>query len=83
MYARSLIPPKHSFFLFGPRATGKSTWLRKHYSEALWFNLLRNDQYLELLQDKAKFRREVEVRDPGWIVVDEIQRPSRTFERSS
>jgi predicted AAA+ superfamily ATPase len=28
MYQRSLKPPPISFFLFGPRATGKTTWLR-------------------------------------------------------
>ena len=74
MYTRSLTPPKHSFFLFGPRATGKSTWLRRHYAEALWFNLLLNEEYLELLQDKGSFRRRVEGSEAKWVVIDEIQR---------
>jgi len=29
MYARLLEVPRGSFFLFGPRGTGKSTWLRQ------------------------------------------------------
>jgi predicted AAA+ superfamily ATPase len=74
MYTRLLDPLIHSFFLFGPRAIGKSTWLRQHYNDALWINLLRNDQYLELLQDKALFRKMVLGKKSGWVVVDEIQR---------
>ena len=38
MYARLASVPDHSFFLFGPRATGKTTWQRQHLGEALWFN---------------------------------------------
>lgn len=32
--------PKQSFFLFGPRGTGKSTWLKQVYTDALWIDLL-------------------------------------------
>jgi predicted AAA+ superfamily ATPase len=32
--------PAQSFFLFGPRGTGKSTYLRKNYPDALWVDLL-------------------------------------------
>ncbi len=74
MYARLLSPQKYSFFLLGPRAIGKSTWLRKHYSDALWFNLLSNEQYLNLLQDKGLFRRMIEASTSKWVVVDEVQR---------
>jgi len=28
-------PPAGSFFLFGPRGTGKSTWLKGHFADAL------------------------------------------------
>jgi len=31
---RKIIPPDSSFFLLGPRGTGKSTWLLHHYPEA-------------------------------------------------
>ena len=40
MYNRELKPPNHSFFLFGPRATGKTTWLRGALKAQLWVNLL-------------------------------------------
>ncbi|MFI5382408.1 MAG: AAA family ATPase [Tepidisphaerales bacterium] len=32
--------PRESFFLFGPRGTGKSTWLRETFPEAIYVDLL-------------------------------------------
>ena len=73
--SRKLTPPGKSFFLLGPRGTGKSTFLRATYPDARWFNLLRNSELLRLMQDPDLFRKEVEALQPGsWVVVDEIQR---------
>lgn len=33
-------PKKQSFFLFGPRGTGKTQFLRHHFPESLYLNLL-------------------------------------------
>lgn len=75
MYARLATVPDHSFFLFGPRATGKTTWLRQHLGDALWFNLLLEDDYLPLLGAARTLRERVEAQAPGsWVVVDEVQR---------
>ena len=75
MYTRLASVPDHSFFLFGPRATGKTTWLRHHLGDALWFNLLLEEDYLPLLAAARTFRERVEARPPGtWVVVDEVQR---------
>lgn len=75
MFTRLLQPPDHSFFLFGPRTTGKTTWLREHLGNALWFNLLLEDDYLPLLGKAALLRERVEARPAGsWVVVDEVQR---------
>ena len=75
MYARSLILPDYSFFLFGPRATGKTTWLREKLPDALWKNLLLDEDYLPLLGDSSLLRQQVEARPTGsWIVIDEVQR---------
>ena len=40
MYARFYRPPAGSYFLFGPRGTGKSTWLRQRYPDALVIDLI-------------------------------------------
>ena len=37
---RFLQPPAGSFFLFGPRGTGKSTWLAQEFPGALRLDLL-------------------------------------------
>jgi predicted AAA+ superfamily ATPase len=75
MYARQLSLPNRSFFLFGPRGTGKTTWLRHMLPDALWFDLLRTQVFLELSQRPDAFRQQVEALPRGrWVVVDEVQR---------
>jgi predicted AAA+ superfamily ATPase len=75
MYTRTLKLPEHSFFLFGPRSTGKTTWLREKLGDALWFNLILDREYLPLLQNANLFRDAVRVLSPGsWVVIDEVQR---------
>lgn len=75
MYTRHLALPKTSFFLFGPRATGKTTWLRQVLPDAAWFDLVTNENYLKYLHDPGRFRREVEALAAGtWVVVDEVQK---------
>jgi hypothetical protein len=39
-YSRLISPPKSSFFLFGVRGAGKSTWARRHFPEAYLVDLL-------------------------------------------
>jgi predicted AAA+ superfamily ATPase len=75
MFTLSPELPDPSFFLFGPRSPGKTTWLRAHLRDALWFNLLLDRDYLPLLQDTGLLRSAVEARPPGtWVVIDEVQR---------
>jgi len=38
---RFLKPPLQSFFLFGPRGSGKTTWLKDKFKEALYINWVR------------------------------------------
>ena len=72
---RRMVLPDRSFFLLGPRGTGKSTWLRQVLPEARWYDLLHSEVYLRLLTDPSAFRREVEALPAGtWVVVDEVQR---------
>lgn len=75
MYARSLGLPDRSFFLFGPRGTGKTTWLRQQLGAARWYDLLLEREHLRLLRDSAVFQQEVEALHPdSWVVIDEVQR---------
>ncbi len=74
-YPRILEPPKGSFFLFGPRGSGKSTWAREHFRDARRFDLLDERLYHEFLADPALFAGELRTLAPrSWVVVDEVQR---------
>ncbi len=72
------LPKAHSFFLFGPRQTGKSTLLESEYSaeHALFYDLLKSEEYLRLSANPSLFREEVLSRDKKYthVVIDEVQR---------
>ena len=77
MYPRLLTLPKKSFFLFGPRGTGKSVWLQQHIPHAaLSINLLRSSEYLKYKRTPSLFRQEVLAlkNKKAWIIIDEIQK---------
>src|SRR6266849_9990504 len=67
--------PRQSFFLFGPRGTGKSTWLRHALPDALVVDLLQPDVARELAARPERLRDLVRGA-PGrpTVVVEEVQR---------
>ena len=67
--------PGSSFFLFGMRGVGKSTWIRCQLPDALRFDLLDEALYQRLLADPSPFAAELRTLPPGsWVIVDEVQR---------
>ncbi|MGH8209881.1 MAG: ATP-binding protein [Steroidobacteraceae bacterium] len=77
MFTRILTRPlksRKSFFLFGPRGTGKTTWLTQHSPGALFINLLQSEFYNRLNADPGHIRALIPPRHSGWIVIDEVQR---------
>ena len=67
--------PGSSFFLFGLRGVGKSTWIRSQLPRAHRFDLLDEGLYQELLADPEPFAGALRRLDRGsWVVVDEVQR---------
>jgi len=75
LYPRLLAPPSGSFFLFGPRGSGKSTWLRGAFPRAHRIDLLDEGLYQSYLADASGFSGELRALDPGsTVVVDEVQR---------
>jgi uncharacterized protein len=74
------LPVGSTFFLFGPRQTGKSTLLRQYFTPAtsLQYNLLHSDTYTRLASRPELLRTEVEASlvsgGPTRVVVDEVQR---------
>ncbi|MBN1131151.1 MAG: ATP-binding protein [Chitinispirillaceae bacterium] len=74
-----VLPDKLSFFLFGPRQTGKSWLINRLFTDDCWkIDLLLSDVYLEYLKAPELFRREAEAKIAqgalSTIIVDEIQR---------
>jgi len=67
--------PDKSFFLFGPRGTGKSTWLRHELPDAVFVDLLKPEVYREL-QARPERLRETALGSARKrvVVVDEVQR---------
>ena len=64
-----------SIFLWGARQTGKSTLLKTHYPNSLWFDLLRSDVYRRFLSAPAQFREAILADDARrLVIVDEIQK---------
>jgi uncharacterized protein len=75
VFARSLkLPGAASFFLFGPRGTGKSTLLRAALPHALYLDLLDIELYTELLAHPGRLESLSQPHMPAPIILDEIQR---------
>ena len=52
MYTRIFKPQnKSSYFLFGPRGSGKSCWLRTHYKKSNYIDLLDAEIYNDLIAE--------------------------------
>lgn len=74
-FKRFFQEPKESFFLFGPRGTGKSTLIRRDFENAVWIDLLKPEvlriysAYPERLNDVINANP-----DKMAIVIDEVQK---------
>ena len=85
MFKRNLpLPPpgEDTFFLWGPRQTGKTTLLRQCYPDARWIDLLKADEFRRYMANPERLREEIEAAGTppggqvpgGQVVIDEIQK---------
>ncbi|MFC1596310.1 ATP-binding protein [Candidatus Margulisiibacteriota bacterium] len=79
MYERILNPiSTNSFFLFGARGTGKTTFLKNYFSDkaTLWFDLLDLELEDEFSRNPNSLHQRIDARqqDIDWVVIDEIQK---------
>lgn len=75
MYARSLRSrTDKSFFLFGPRGTGKSTWVRDELQPQVTIDLLASRTYTRLLADPQALESLIPLDIDGVVAIDEVQR---------
>lgn len=72
------INKKKSFFIFGPRQVGKSTFIKANFPKenTLYYDFLLNEEYLKYLTDTSLLRKEISRRDKSkrYVVIDEVQR---------
>jgi predicted AAA+ superfamily ATPase len=78
MITRLISLPRRSFFLLGPRLTGKSTWIKSKLPDALHLDLLEEANFQKYLSSPVALEQELlafqKKRPTGWVVIDEIQR---------
>lgn len=74
MYNRFFSPPTESYFLFGPRGTGKSTYLKKHYPNAYWIDFLDPETFRLYLAAPQRLISILESQSERTVVIDEIQK---------
>lgn len=71
-------PPEGSYFLLGPRGTGKSTWLLHNYPEAKRIDLLLGEEERRFSSYPEKIRDLASGMSSGSVLIlDEIQRVPR------
>jgi len=75
MYSRLLSPPKaKSFFLFGPRGTGKTTWVKSAFPKAVYIDLLEAELFNDLTANPQRLSSFIPSDFKDWVIIDEIQR---------
>lgn len=67
---------QRSVFLFGPRQTGKTTFLSALFPRSPVFNLLRGEVFLRLSREPGRLRQELATvsRSSTPVIIDEIQK---------
>lgn len=77
MYSRIISKPlqtERSFFLFGPRGTGKTTWLKNTFPDSLHLDLLDSSLYTDLTANPAYIKNIIPPDCEKRIIIDEVQR---------
>jgi predicted AAA+ superfamily ATPase len=75
MYQRLYTTPSKSFFLFGPRGVGKSTYVKARGGYQISFDLLRHATFLDFQRDPSLLEAKTGHLHPGdTVFIDEIQK---------
>lgn len=63
-----------SFIILGPRGTGKSTFLKERYPNALYIDLLKAENFSSLLANPTRIEALIPTQFSDYVIIDEIQR---------
>ncbi len=66
---------RKSVFLFGPRQTGKSFYLKKTFQNVFYYDLLKTDLFFRLSANPSQIREELLAsKEKKLVIIDEIQK---------
>ena len=72
------LPERQSAFLWGPRKTGKSTWLKQTFPRSIVFDFLKTDVALEFIRNPALLRERLAPQTDralaSPVILDEVQK---------
>jgi len=72
------LPPGQSAFLWGPRKTGKSTYLKAKFPRSLVYDFLKTDLFLEISKTASLLRERLLAKDDDVlkfpVILDEVQK---------
>ena len=72
------LPKGQSAFLWGPRKTGKTTYLKERFPHSLVYDFLKSDLFLEFSKNPALFREQILAKDVRAlrypVILDEVQK---------
>lgn len=72
------LPLRQSAFLWGPRKTGKTTYLKQNFADSLFYDFLNTDLVFELMRRPALLREQISAKNPEElahpIILDEVQK---------
>lgn len=72
------LPKGRSAFLWGPRKTGKTTYLKQKFPHSLVYDFLRTDLFLEFSKTPSLLREQILAKEPKLlqhpIILDEVQK---------
>ncbi len=74
MYSRLIKVPDKSFFLFGPRGAGKTTWVKNSLPKAVYLDLLESELFNDLAANPQRLEGFLPADRNGWVIIDEVQR---------
>lgn len=72
------LPERQSAFLWGPRKTGKTTYLKRHFPDSLVYDFLKTDFFIEISKNPALLRERLLAKNKNIlkhpIILDEVQK---------
>jgi len=72
------LPQRQSAFLWGPRKTGKTTYLKAHFPDSLVYDFLKTDFFIEVSKNPAVLREQLLAKSEEVlkypVILDEVQK---------